>query len=186
MPTHKKPDPRTIRSKKLLKEAVISLLSENPAISALTVQKIADRAELNRATFYLHFVDITDLLRHVVQDIFEDLSQKLAPLLEAEQLKDEEQLLAFLDYFYQHRKLFAVLFEGPRFKNQMHKALKDFIKTRRSQRKLEETKELVSIDLLAASLLGIILWWIKDGTDFSSEYIAHQISLMYQKDSSVK
>lgn len=181
MPTNKKTDPRTLRSRKVLKEAVVSLLSENPDISSLTVHKITNQAELNRATFYLHFQDINDILRHIANDIFNDLSQKLYPLLEIEDLKNEEKLLAFLDYFYHHRKLFAVLFEGPRFKEKMHEVIKEFIQERRNSRGIVETDNLVSLDLLAASLMGIILWWIKDGTYFSSEYIASQISLMYQK-----
>jgi len=177
----KKPDPRALRSKRVLKEAVISLLNENPDIALLTVQKIADKAELNRATFYLHFQDINDLLRYIAQDIFNDLSQTLTPLLEVKELKNEERLLAFLDYFYQHRKLFAVLFEGPRFKVKMHEVIKEFIQQRRNTRGIEKSDDLVSLDLLAASLMGVILWWIKDGTYYSSEYIAHQINLMYQK-----
>lgn len=177
----KKPDPRALRSKRVLKEAVISLLNENPDIASLTVQKIADKAELNRATFYLHFQDINDLLRYIAKDIFNDLSQTLSPLLEVKELKNEERLLAFLDYFYQHRKLLAVLFEGPRFKAKMHEVIKEFIQQRRNTRGIEKSDSLVSLDLLAASLMGVILWWIKDGTYFSSEYIAHQISLMYQR-----
>ena len=177
----KKTDPRAIRSRKVLKEAAVFLLSENPVISALTVQKITNQAELNRATFYLHFEDINDLLRQLVYDIFDDLSQKLMPLLEVERLKDEEKLLAFLDYFYHNRKLFAVLFEDPRFKKKMHEALKTFIQARRDARGLEKTENLVSLDILAASLLGIIMWWIKEGTEFSSQYIANQISLIHRK-----
>lgn len=181
MSTSKKPDPRSVRSKREFKEAVIVLLNENPDISSLTVQKIANQAELNRATFYLHYMDINDLLRHLVLDIFDDLSQKLMPFLEIESMKDEEKLLAFLDYFYLHRKLFAVLFEGPQFKKKLHELLKEFVKNRRDARGLKNQDHLVSVDLLAASLLGIIRWWIKEGSHFSSEYITNQISLMYQK-----
>lgn len=177
----RKPDPRAVRSKKVLKEATVSLLSQNPSISELTVQKISDQAELNRATFYLHFEDINDLMKQLVYEIFDDLSEKLKPLLVVERFKDEEQLLAFLDYFYDNRKLFAVLFEEPRFKKKMHEALKAFIQTRRDARGLAGTEHLASLDILAASLLGIIMWWIKEGTHFSSQYIANQISVIYRK-----
>lgn len=39
MSAQKRVDPRVIRSKKMLKTAVFSLLEENPDISQLTVQK---------------------------------------------------------------------------------------------------------------------------------------------------
>lgn len=134
MSPSKKADPRALSSKRELKKAIVSLLSENPDTTTLTVQKIADKAELNRATFYLHYLDINDLLRHLVLEIFDDLSQKLTPFLEIESMKDEEKLLGFLDYFYQHRKLFAVLFEGPQFKIKLHELLKDFVQNRRGIR----------------------------------------------------
>ena len=70
---HKKEDPRAIRSKRMIKKAVVDILIENPDISKLTVQKISKRAELNRATFYLHFLDIDDLLSHY-RDKMQNLS----------------------------------------------------------------------------------------------------------------
>ena len=44
-----------------------------------------------------------------------------------------------------------------------------------------QTKSVVSVEVIASSLLGIIMWWIKDGIQFSSEYIADQITAMYKK-----
>lgn len=51
MSTPKKEDPRTVRSREMFKNAVFSLLCENPSISSLTVQKVATKAGLNRTTF---------------------------------------------------------------------------------------------------------------------------------------
>jgi len=177
----KKTDPRALRSKRMFKEALVALLSENVAITSLTVQKIANKAELNRATFYLHYVDINDLLRELVYDIFANLEEILTPLLRLESLNDREQLLAVLDYFYLHRKLFAVLFEGTGFKRKMHEVLKTFVQTRRSMRSSEGDPPRVSLDILAASLLGVIMWWIIEGNDYSSEFIANQVELLYRK-----
>ncbi|MGG3280486.1 TetR/AcrR family transcriptional regulator [Paenibacillus solani] len=177
----KKTDPRALRSKRMFKEALVALLSENVAITSLTVQKIANKAELNRATFYLHYVDINDLLRELVYDIFANLEEILTPLLRLESLNDREQLLAVLDYFYLHRKLFAVLVEEAGFKRKMHEVLKTFVQTRRSMRSFEGDPPRVSLDILAASLLGVIMWWIIEGNDYSSEFIANQVELLYRK-----
>ncbi len=175
--THKKQDPRAIRSKRVFKEAVVEILIEDPDISKLTVQKIAKRAELNRATFYLHFIDINDLLKQVVYDIFDDLSLKLSPTLQIDDISNQEQLMTFLDYFYKHRKILAVLFEHPGFKRKFHMMLTDLIVIRRDRISAEIT---LSMDILASSVLGIIMWWLKDGIHFSSEYIADQIIELYR------
>lgn len=181
MYTTKKEDPRATRSKKMLKQAVFSLLDENLDISQLTVQKIANRAELNRATFYLHYEDINDLLRQIVHEIFDDLSMKVEPLLQLKSSNEQEQLVAFLNCIYEYRRIFAVLIENKGFKNNLFNLLKNTIEARRNIRNIENTREVVSVDIVASSLLGIIMWWIKDGNQFSSEYIASQISSMYKK-----
>ncbi|MEQ6355956.1 TetR/AcrR family transcriptional regulator [Lysinibacillus sp. M3] len=177
MPTQKKQDPRAIRSKRVFKEAVVDILIENPDISKLTVQKIAQRAELNRATFYLHFVDINDLLKQVVYDIFDDLLSKMSPTLQIDNLNNQEQLITFLDYIYKHRKILAVLFEHPGFNKKMHMTLKDLIVI---QRKSEGADSTLSMDILASSILGILMWWLRNGVHFSSEYIANQIVELYR------
>jgi len=43
MTSQKKEDPRAVRSKKMFKQALLELLVENPSLSQLTVQKIAQR-----------------------------------------------------------------------------------------------------------------------------------------------
>lgn len=181
MSSPKRTDPRAIRSKKMLKNAVFSLLTENMDISQLTVQKIANRAELNRATFYLHYEDINDLLRHIVHEIFDDLSTKVEPLLQVKSSSEQEQLITFLNYFYEYRKIFAVLVENKGFKTHLSNLLKNSIEARRKMRGIDPAKEVVSVDIIASSLLGIIMWWIKDGTQYSAEYIAGQITLMYKR-----
>jgi len=59
--------------------------------------------------------------------------------------------------------------------------LKSTVEKRRNARNIDLTKEVVSVDIIAASLLGIIMWWIKDGNQYSAEYIAGQITLMYKR-----
>ncbi|MFD1849591.1 TetR/AcrR family transcriptional regulator [Oceanobacillus bengalensis] len=176
----KKEDPRAIRSKRLLKESVKSLLVESQNLQELTVQKVAAKAELNRATFYLHYLDMQDLLKHVVYDIFNDMSQKLSPLLQQESVDLDEQLLSFLDYFYQNRKYLFVLFEERAFQKKLHNFIVEFVQARRDLRKIT-TEEAVSKDIIASSILGILMWWIRDGKHYSSEYIAEQISVWMSK-----
>ncbi|WP_342437717.1 TetR-like C-terminal domain-containing protein [Paenibacillus sp. FSL L8-0436] len=70
-------------------------------------------------------------------------------------------MVTFLNYFYEYRKIFAVLVEHKGFKNHLSNLLKNTIETRRNARGIDSTKEVVSVDIVTASLLGIIMWWIK-------------------------
>ncbi|WP_307852096.1 TetR-like C-terminal domain-containing protein [Neobacillus rhizophilus] len=86
----------------------------------------------------------------------------------------------FFDYIYENRKFFSILFENKSIETNLFNLIKNLIETRRNNKQKELPKSYVSIDILTASLMGIIIWWIKDGIHYSSEYIANQISLMYK------
>lgn len=55
-------------------------LMEEKQFSEITIQDITDHAEVNRATFYKHFVDKYDILNAIVRENFQrKLDEKLPP-----------------------------------------------------------------------------------------------------------
>ena len=64
-------DPRVKRTRKLLVDAFFALLAEK-GFQAISVQDIAERATVNRATFYTHFEDKYALMDWVVRDTFRE------------------------------------------------------------------------------------------------------------------
>jgi AcrR family transcriptional regulator len=68
-------DPRVKRTRKLLQEAFMELLAEK-SFHAISVQDIAERATLNRATFYAHFEDKYALMDYMVGDLFREALQR--------------------------------------------------------------------------------------------------------------
>jgi AcrR family transcriptional regulator len=67
-------DPRVKRTRKLLQQTLSDLMHEK-SFDAITVQDIAERSTLNRATFYAHFEDKYDLLDSIMR---EGIEQALA------------------------------------------------------------------------------------------------------------
>jgi AcrR family transcriptional regulator len=65
-------DPRIIRSRQMLMEALLRLLTRKE-FNDISVQEIADEATLNRATFYLHYADKNALLQAMSAARFRDL-----------------------------------------------------------------------------------------------------------------
>ena len=63
----KKTDARIINSKKYLKEALLSLLSEMK-ISDIKVVTLCRRAEINRATFYSHYNNVYELFDETINE----------------------------------------------------------------------------------------------------------------------
>ncbi len=81
-------DPRVLRTRKLIAESFFGLLQEND-FSSVTVQQIAARATVNRATFYAHFDDKFDLVR---KSIARDFGGLLADRVPAGSKFDRETL----------------------------------------------------------------------------------------------
>lgn len=72
-------DPRVRRTRKLLQDALVELLGEK-SFDAITVQDIAARSTINRATFYVHYADKYDLFACFTRDWFgRALEQQLPP-----------------------------------------------------------------------------------------------------------
>ncbi len=65
-------DPRILRSRRMLMEALASLLNHKE-FDDISIQEIADEATLNRATFYLHYPDKNALLQAMTVARFRDL-----------------------------------------------------------------------------------------------------------------
>jgi AcrR family transcriptional regulator len=65
-------DPRVLRSRQMLMEALLRLLTRKE-FDSISIQEIADEAALNRATFYLHYPDKNALLQAMTAARFRDL-----------------------------------------------------------------------------------------------------------------
>jgi len=65
-------DPRILRSRRMLMDALAKLLIKKE-LEDISVQEIADEATLNRATFYLHYPDKNALLQAMTSTRFRDL-----------------------------------------------------------------------------------------------------------------
>src|ERR1700681_1625603 len=65
-------DPRILRSRRLLMEALVRLLTQKE-FEDISIQEIADEATLNRATFYLHYPDKNALLQAMTATRFREL-----------------------------------------------------------------------------------------------------------------
>jgi AcrR family transcriptional regulator len=65
-------DPRILRSRRMLMEALAKLLNHKE-FNDISIQEIADEATLNRATFYLHYPDKNALLQAMTAARFREL-----------------------------------------------------------------------------------------------------------------
>jgi AcrR family transcriptional regulator len=67
-----KTDNRVRFTKMVIKDSLLDILSEKP-IQKVTVKEICEKAQINRATFYLHYQDPYDLLEQIENEMFNDV-----------------------------------------------------------------------------------------------------------------
>ncbi|MBB6729621.1 TetR/AcrR family transcriptional regulator [Cohnella zeiphila] len=87
-------DPRVLRTRQLIKDAFGDLL-QRKGFDAITIKDIAQRATINRATFYAHFEDKYALLEEITEQAFHERIPEQA--VNASEFTDEvcDQLILF-------------------------------------------------------------------------------------------
>ena len=65
-------DRRVKKTKRQLRQALMHLMTEKP-FRSISVRELADRADINRGTFYIHYKDVGDLLQQLEDEMAERL-----------------------------------------------------------------------------------------------------------------
>lgn len=181
-------DRRQQRTRRLLKAALISLILER-GYDDLTIQDITDRADVRRATFYLHYATKDELLAQVLAAMFDELVAQIGPTITAgDPLAGKtrmEPFLAMFEHVAAHRDLYCTLLSsgaGTRISQQIRTYLAGLLmNTLRAQK-----RDLVTVPVdalafyLAGAELGLISWWLdSDSTLSPSEMaqLAHRLVL---------
>lgn len=69
-----KSDARVRYTKMVIKNSFMEQLKDKP-VNKITVKDVCESAEINRATFYLHYTDCYDLLKHIEDEMIAELQQ---------------------------------------------------------------------------------------------------------------
>lgn len=76
MESEKKQNRNALRSKRLIRQAFVSLIKTKPA-NKITITDIVNEANINRATFYAHYSCLKDLIDEIEQDVINKLTEVL-------------------------------------------------------------------------------------------------------------
>ena len=177
-------DPRVKRTRQLLRQALVSLMAEK-AFEEISVQDLAERATVNRVTFYDHFDDKYALFDSLIGESFRELL--LARLAEGKGCCRDKVLcplfLALCDYLAKldscckqakarSQSLFAPLVEC-----RVKALLCDLLRARLEE---EEPGRLRTSPALGATLAGWSLYgaaieWCKAGQRPAPEDLARDV-----------
>ncbi|WP_352399127.1 TetR/AcrR family transcriptional regulator C-terminal domain-containing protein [Anaerotignum sp.] len=169
-----KVDRRIKRTKNMMRDALMDLMDEM-SFGEITAKDITSRADLNRATFYLHYNNVFELLDELENEVAGDFSQMLYKV-EVKLGEDWEYPMIgqICDYIVENQRLCRCLLLNPR-SDRFARKLTEIMKGKGMQVKEEmglefdPNKEEYIHQFIACGAMGMVKQWLLEGMPMSKE-----------------
>lgn len=158
-------DPRVRRTRRLLRDALVSLILQKD-FASISIRDVTERAEVAYITFFRHFESLDQLLMEVLDEGLAQLLthiETLAKQSETSALETEGRLI--FEYIEQNADLFRILFKSQSVTRIRKKVVRNIAATfQKSCLPLARSGNLVATAIMsnhiATSLLSLIEWWL--------------------------
>jgi probable dihydroxyacetone kinase regulator len=164
------------RTKYLIKEALINLCKQQ-SFHKISVQQIAQKAEVNRQTFYYHFSDKYDLLRWIYkEDALRFLDSRLISLDNW-----EEQALKMLKAIAANKEFYQNTVEADpevlqqEFTKMIQLSFIKLFEQMDEEKQLSKTDKLFYARFFSYGCSGVLTHWISEGYKETPMEIAMQL-----------
>ena len=165
--TRVKVDPRVRRTRRMLRDALVSLILEKDYAS-ISIKEITARAEVAYITFFRHFESLDQLLMEVLDEGLAELRshiETLAKQSEPSALEVEGRLI--FEYIKQKADLFRILLKSQSVTRVRKKVILDIaVVFQKSCAPLAKSNNQMTIKIMsnhiATSLLSLIEWWLEN------------------------
>ncbi|WP_026961627.1 TetR/AcrR family transcriptional regulator [Alicyclobacillus herbarius] len=180
--TNSKVDRRVLKSREAIKQAVLELMSEK-SFDDITIQDIADRANVNRGTIYLHYADKFDLLDKIIEEHIEEMRNLAAWACELDWI---EATRIFFEYFEQHYLFFSTMLASKAAPSFRIRFLEYLIESFRDELAREgggdpRINEDVMLRFVGTAYVGVVEWWITQGMPHTPALMAQQVGMLLEK-----
>jgi AcrR family transcriptional regulator len=170
-------DRRVQRTRKTLRDALMALIVER-GYDTLTVQDITDRANMGRATFYLHYRDKEDLLIQSLQEVSDEMRMRLGGSTFTIDPSRPPVALLMFQQAAENRNLYRVMLTSSaavplmrRVRDQIANDTQQLILAMIPPEKLTVSVELAS-RYVAGALFELLLWWLEHDQPLPPETMA--------------
>jgi AcrR family transcriptional regulator len=172
-------DRRVARTRQMLRDALFALIEER-GYDTLSIQDITERANIGRATFYVHYQDKEQLLLASVRELLEDMHVHMPLISTIDLLEKQQSLSVFVfEHVEKHAQIYRALLNERSSSLVMVQLRTDTANRVESLiiGLLAEAKEPLPLDLLvsycAASLWSLVKWWLQNDFPMSAEEMGH-------------
>lgn len=158
-------DPRVRRTRRLFREALVSLMMEKD-FASISIRDLTERAEVAYITFFRHYESLDQLLMEVLEEGLGELLTRIETLAkqsDASDLETEGRLI--FEYIGQKADLFRILFKSQSVTRIRKKVVRNITAIfQKSCLPLAQAGNPTATAMLsnhiATSLLALIEWWL--------------------------
>lgn len=182
-----KTDLRVIKSKKAIKDAFLQLIKEK-SYGNITITDIANKAMINRKTFYMHYETKENLYNEITDELLEEITPPIV-YEGIHSLKGKDQRAAvthLLLKIKENKDVFEILINDNTNQEFITKLKKKLINELffRSRIDLTDKDTLFTFDLLSEayfSLFKVIIQWWANTEGISTDYVIDMILEFFSK-----
>ena len=160
-----KTDPRVRRTRRILREALVSLILEKDYAS-ISIKEITDRADVAYITFFRHFESLDQLLMEFLDEELAELMTRIETLAkqsETSALETDGQLI--FEYIEEKADLFRILLRSQsvtRVRKKVIRNIAAIFQKSCAPLAISDNEMTVAIisNHISTSLLSLIEWWL--------------------------
>jgi len=171
-------DRRVRRTKKLLRQGLTKLMSEKK-INKITVKELTDLVDVNRATFYLYYKDIFDMVESIENELFDDFKRAFEKF--TNDTASYDNMLSFFIFvfeFVQDNAEMCKILLGPDGDYYFIEKFKNAIK--QHQPNMNNTFSQIKLNyfrpFIISGCIGVIQQWLEDDMETSPKDMADLVT----------
>lgn len=166
-------------TKQCIRHALIDLLQEID-IEKIGAKKLAEAANISRATFYHYYGSVDEVLNEIEEDFFERMRDNsryyISSEMNASNLHEPNRsVIAIADFFLKNKKTYLSL-TGPhgdqRFSVRLHKFIREFYLGKLAYEGVNRKDIDMYVEFVLAGSDGVIRYWLEKRTDMASKDVA--------------
>lgn len=168
-------DARVRYTRLIIEQSFLELLREKP-VNKITVTELCEKAQINRATFYKHYLDIPDLMEKIEEGLFDQIRESFG----SEKIKLQAFLVKMMHYTRENQDRFMALGGDHGDPNLMTKTFQVCYESAypllaQNLVNLKETEKEMLYGFLSYGAGAVLTWWIKNGMREAPEEVAQLI-----------
>jgi AcrR family transcriptional regulator len=175
-------DRRIEKSRQAIMDAFTKLMLEKD-FEKITINEIAELANVNRGTVYSHYIDIFDLLNQCIENHINKLFENCQSKGNATNISCKDSLGRTFTYLEQHALFYSKMLtskSATTFRNRLHALMVKSVEEQLALSGLtKDVNQEIMVQYFASATIGVIEWWVTHSMPYPAEYMAEQLlSLM--------